>query len=134
MVAELTERLGLKMAPAAYIVGAVAQLFVWGWLRGSYLPEQFIATGTREQREAILSPNRRFYCRPSWAAVTVWKPSPPSETMSYPGRGSVDSPPLPFARNPLFGKGFGISWNTSPTRGTVASTKAAACGQTTSRS
>lgn len=56
MVAELTERLGLKKAPAVYIVDAVAQPFVWGWLRGSiYLPKQFITTGTREQREAILT-------------------------------------------------------------------------------
>jgi hypothetical protein len=37
MVAELTERLGLKMAPAVYIVDAVAQPFVWGWLRGSII-------------------------------------------------------------------------------------------------
>lgn len=67
MVAELTERLGLKMPPAVYVVDAAAQPFVWGWLQDSiYLPEQF-TTGTREQRQKTSCPNE---------AVTFLTPLP----------------------------------------------------------
>ena len=55
-VAVLAQRLGVKSVPAAYMVEAVAQPFVWGWLRGSiYVPRQFLTTGTNEQQEAIFS-------------------------------------------------------------------------------
>ena len=55
-VAVLAQRLGVKAVPAVYMVEAVAQPFVWGWLRGSiYVPRHFLTTGTNEQQEAILA-------------------------------------------------------------------------------
>ncbi|MHC4406599.1 MAG: M56 family metallopeptidase, partial [Planctomycetota bacterium] len=55
-VAALAEGLGLKMVPTVYMVHGIAQPFVWGWLRGSiYLPQQFVSSGTPEQRRAILT-------------------------------------------------------------------------------
>lgn len=55
-VAALAGRLGLKMIPNVYMVDAIAQPFVWGWLRGSiYLPSQFAGSGNHGQRQAILT-------------------------------------------------------------------------------
>lgn len=55
-LAALTRRLGMNTTPAIYTVDAIAQPFVWGWLRGSiYVPRQFVATGSGEQQQAILA-------------------------------------------------------------------------------
>ncbi|MGO9112523.1 MAG: M56 family metallopeptidase [Thermoguttaceae bacterium] len=55
-VAALAKRLGIRTVPAVYMVDAIAQPFVWGWLRGSiYVPRQFVATGIGDQQEAILA-------------------------------------------------------------------------------
>ena len=57
-VAALAQRLGMKAVPAVYMVEAIAQPFVWGWVRGSiYVPRHFLTTGTSEQQEAILRTN-----------------------------------------------------------------------------
>jgi beta-lactamase regulating signal transducer with metallopeptidase domain/uncharacterized GH25 family protein/5-hydroxyisourate hydrolase-like protein (transthyretin family) len=56
LLAEISRRLGMSKAPAAYTSEAAEQPFVWGWLSGSiYLPSRFDRVGDAAQRRAILT-------------------------------------------------------------------------------